>query len=62
MSATIRYVEPAQVDDEPEPESLFNPEQHTVAEVNEYLAGVDDDEKIRVLEIEEATKNRKSII
>jgi hypothetical protein len=40
----------------------FDPSQHTVAEVNEYLDACDDDaEKRRVLDAERAGQNRKGV-
>ncbi len=40
----------------------FDPSQHTVAEVNDYLdAGDDDTEKKRVLDAERAGQNRKGV-
>jgi len=39
----------------------FDPEEHTVDDVNAYLAGVDDEEKFRVLETERQGRNRKGI-
>lgn len=41
----------------------FDPTEHTVAEVNEYLSGVTDpDEIARVRALEEAGSNRSSIV
>jgi len=39
----------------------FNPSEHTVNEVNEYLAKSDEDEKALVLEAEAADKNRTTV-
>lgn len=39
----------------------FDPGEHTVAEVNEYLAGADEAEWDRVMQAEQAGKNRKTI-
>lgn len=39
----------------------FDPNDHTVDEVNAYLASADDAEKARVLEAEQASQNRKTI-
>lgn len=41
---------------------LFEPSLHTVNEVLKYLETVDDEEKLRVLALEEIGKNRSSII
>lgn len=40
----------------------FNPEDHTAAEVTDYLATADADEFARVLEAERAGKARKTVL
>lgn len=40
----------------------YDPSDHTVDEVNAYLANADDDERDRVLEAERSGKGRTSII
>lgn len=50
----------AQADDD-EPKEVYDPSAHTAPEVLEYLKGVGEDEAKRVLESEEAGKNRKGI-
>lgn len=40
----------------------YNPDEHTVPEVQEYLAGADEAEIARVLEAEQAGQQRKGIL
>ena len=40
----------------------FNPDNHTVAEVNNYLSDASDEERERVLEAERAGQNRSTIV
>lgn len=40
---------------------VFDPADHTVAEVNAYLAGADEAERARVLDAEQAGKDRQSV-
>lgn len=40
----------------------FNPSDHTVDEVNAYLADADDAEKARILDAEQAGQGRKGIV
>lgn len=40
----------------------FNPDDHTVDEVQEYLSTADDDEKARVLDVERQGQARKGIV
>lgn len=47
------------VEQPPEP---FDPSSHTVAEVVAHLEGADDDEHSRVIEAEQAGKNRTGIV
>lgn len=42
--------------------SSFNPSDHSLAEVKEYLRDADEDEKQRVIEAERADKGRKGIV
>lgn len=42
--------------------ALFDPSQHTVSEVNEYLSAADSEEQARVMEMERAGKARKGIL
>jgi hypothetical protein len=42
-------------------DDTFDPARHTVAEVNDYLAGAPDDERARVLDAERAGKNRATV-
>lgn len=52
-------------DGEQEPtdeQGQFDPDQHTVTEVNDYLAGADDEERQRVLDAEQSGQNRKTIV
>lgn len=42
-------------------EGTFDPADHTVAEVNEYLATADDAERQRVLDAEKDGQNRSSV-
>lgn len=44
-----------------EPAGRFDPAEHTVAQVNDYLADVDETERDRVLAAEKAGKARTSI-
>jgi hypothetical protein len=44
-----------------EPKEVYDPSAHTAPDVLEYLKGVGEDEAKRVLESEEAGKNRKGI-
>lgn len=46
---------------EPDAAATFDPSEHTVAEVNEYLADATDVEVERVLDAEHEGKNRKGI-
>lgn len=41
--------------------SVFDPSEHTVAEVLAYLKDADDDEKSRVIEVERSVKGRATI-
>ena len=43
-------------------ESPFDPNDHSVAEVQEYLEGADDEERARVLDAEKAGQARKSLV
>lgn len=43
------------------PIKLYDPSEHNVDEVTEYLAGADEDEQLRVLQAEEGGKNRVTI-
>lgn len=59
----IDISEPAKEEASEEPvKDLFEPSLHTVNEVLKYLETVDDEEKLRVLALEEIGKNRSSII
>lgn len=40
----------------------FDPSEHTVLEVEEYLEGVDDQERARVIEVERIGRARKGIL
>lgn len=44
-----------------EAKKQFDPSEHSVAEVNAYLASADEDEQMRVLEAEEQGKNRSTV-
>lgn len=44
------------------PADLFNPNDHTVAEVKEYLDGADDAERQRVLAVEAEGQKRKTLL
>jgi hypothetical protein len=46
----------------PEPDSLYDPSEHTVEEVKEYLDGADDAERERVLAAEADGKGRKTLL
>lgn len=55
--------EPAAGDGNTEPaDGDFNPSEHTVAEVQEYLETATDEERTRVLEAEKSDKNRVSLV
>lgn len=58
-------VDPDVTSTAPVPEAdLYDPSQHTADEVNEYLAGLEDspEEHSRVVALEIAGKNRKSVV
>lgn len=44
------------------PRSVFDPAEHTVAEVNDYLDRADDDERERVLALERDGQARKGVL
>lgn len=46
----------------PDPGGEFDPREHTVAQVNEYLAGADLGERHRVLRIEAEDRGRRGIL
>ena len=48
-------------EEEPEDES-FDPNEHTVPDVREYLENADEDEQLRVLLLEENGKARKGVL
>lgn len=46
----------------PDPAEPFDPADHTVAQVNAYLASAGEDERVRVLAAEAEGRNRRGIV
>lgn len=61
LGTVERMIEIAGVVSEPS-EALFNPDQHTVAEVLEYLLTATGEETERILDAEEAGRGRRGIL
>lgn len=60
---TAEHVEVGPDTEGPEPtDEQFNPEQHTVKDVEAYLEDADDDERVRVLQAEADGKARPTLL
>lgn len=53
---------PSRPEPAPDPTGPFDPADHTVAQVNAYLADADEDERARVLAAEAEGRNRRGIV
>jgi hypothetical protein len=61
MSYTIQKYGERVETKEPVPDTEFDPSEHKVTEVNAYMTGASEDEQARVLEDEQAGKDRSTI-